>query len=583
MSGEQPAVDIDGGLGNSANDDLAGVDSQPPKKRKWPWILGAVIVAIGAVYGGTAWAFGDKIPADTRVSGVAVGGMTKADAITALETDLAELSTTPREITLIGSDTTAQLDPASIDLTIDYDATLDDLIGFSLNPVRIWDHFAGGTRINATASADETKLANEIAKLSKDFRQEPQDASLKIVDGVAQVSKSSVGLEVDKQDATSAVLDDWFASQEPIAFTAVETEPTITTDVLQTFADDTVTPLISKPVSVNVKNTLVELTPAQVASVVSVSTEKNVPAIVVDNAGLTKAVLDGADGTLSKAKEASIAIVDNAPTITASSNGETIDQKALVADFEALTQSQSRTIEAKIITEKPKFSTEDAKKMGIKEIVSEIRTPLPYEPRRTQNIAQGSKRVSNKLIKPGEQFNLEKLLGDITAANGYVAAGVINNGVHTDGMGGGLSQLATNTFNVGYRAGMTDVAHQPHTEYISRYPMVLESTIWAGTIHMIWENNTPYGVMVQSFISGDELVTRLWSTKYYDVKIWQGEPYNIVKPSSRTVTSPMCVPQSAGADGFTAKAGRKVSLNGKVVEDSSLTWRYSAVDQITCE
>lgn len=578
MSEQRPTDAVEDFLGDAVRD-----SDEPSKKRKWPWILGVTVIAVGVAYGGTAWALGDKIPADTRVSGVAVGGMTKPEAIDALETGLAAQASAPREITLTGSDKSAQIDPASFDLAIDYNETLDPLIGFSLNPVRLWEHVAGGNRINAYAVVDEAKLSNEIAALSEGFLQEAQNASLKIVDGVAHVTDSVAGMEVDQVEAAAAVTDGWFASTNPIAFTAVSTEPQITTAEMQTFADDSVTPLISEPVSVNVKDALVELTSSQVASVVSVSTDDGNPAIVVDAAKLEEVVLQGADGTLPKATNASIAIVNNAPSITASANGETIDQEALVADFAALTGSNSRTIEAKIITEEPDFTTEDAKKMGIKEVVSEIRTPLPYEPRRTQNIVQGSKKVSNKLIKPGEQFNLEKLLGNITTANGYVAAGVINNGLHTDGVGGGLSQLATNTFNVGYRAGMTDVAHQPHTEYINRYPMVLESTIWSGTIHMIWENNTPYGAMVQSYVSDGYLVTKLWSTKHFDVDIWQGEPHSFVEPSHRTVSDPKCEAQPAGASGFTASAGRKVSLNGDVVEDSTLTWRYSPVDEITCE
>ncbi|WP_418606416.1 VanW family protein [Georgenia sp. SUBG003] len=137
---------------------------------------------------------------------------------------------------------------------------------------------------------------------------------------------------------------------------------------------------------------------------------------------------------------------------------------------------------------------------------------MPYDPVRTTNLRVGAQKVTGVLVKPGEEFSLLDVIGPISAANGYVSS-VVEDGFVSTAVGGGLSQLSTNMFNVGFLAGMDDVTHTPHSRWFDRYPAGREATLWEPSTDMVWRNNTDYGVLVQSWVTGDRVHSRLWGTK----------------------------------------------------------------------
>ena len=81
------------------------------------------------------------------------------------------------------------------------------------------------------------------------------------------------------------------------------------------------------------------------------------------------------------------------------------------------------------------------------------------------------------MLKPGEIFSLNGIVGERTAANGFVEGFIIKGGKFKEELGGGVSQSATTTFNAMFFAGLKDIQHQPHTLYIDRYPAGREATV----------------------------------------------------------------------------------------------------------
>ncbi len=129
---------------------------------------------------------------------------------------------------------------------------------------------------------------------------------------------------------------------------------------------------------------------------------------------------------------------------------------------------------------------------------------------------------------------------------------------------------------------MTDITHQPHSKYFDRYPMGVESTLWVPDVDMIWENNSPYAVMIESWVADGYVHSRLWSTKYYDVEVNVAGPYNIHAPEVRVNDAPDCVPSGAGGNGFSVDVSRTVGHEGEVVDTNEYTWTYQPVHAVTC-
>ena len=68
-------------------------------------------------------------------------------------------------------------------------------------------------------------------------------------------------------------------------------------------------------------------------------------------------------------------------------------------------------------------------------------------------------------------------VGERTEANGFTKGYIINDGILVQDLGGGVSQMATTTFNAMFFAGLKDIQHKPHSFYIDRYPVGREATV----------------------------------------------------------------------------------------------------------
>ena len=132
----------------------------------------------------------------------------------------------------------------------------------------------------------------------------------------------------------------------------------------------------------------------------------------------------------------------------------------------------------------PEFTTKDARALKIKEQVSTFTTYYPYADYRNINIGRAAELVNGTVLKPGETFSLNDMVGERTAENGFTEGFIISDGIFKEDLGGGVSQMATTTFNAMFFAGLEDVEHKPHSFYIDRYPVGREATVAWGAVDL---------------------------------------------------------------------------------------------------
>ncbi|MGH3589272.1 MAG: VanW family protein, partial [Pseudonocardia sp.] len=289
------------------------------------------------------------------------------------------------------------------------------------------------------------------------------------------------------------------------------------------------------------------------------------------------------DDLLTEPDDAHFVFKGGKPVVEGGEQGTTLDPDATADAVGKAALGDERTAPVKLVERDPERTAEALEDMGVKEVVSKFSTPLTSEPIRTKNLERGAEILTGTLVAPGETFSLLDTLAPIDESNGFVAAGVVSNGEHVDAVGGGLSQMATTTYNAGYFAGFDDAGHQPHSYWFSRYPAGREATIYVGAIDMKFTNDTPYGAVMQSWVSGGELHVSVWSTEYYDVTTSKGDKQNVVPATAVHKTGSGCLAYPGGNDGFTITNYRKVSHGGKVVKDESKTWTYKPDNPIVCD
>ena len=155
-----------------------------------------------------------------------------------------------------------------------------------------------------------------------------------------------------------------------------------------------------------------------------------------------------------------------------------------------------------------------AESLGITAVVAEFTTNFRAGEDRVINIAKIAELTRGAIIEPGQRFSVNEYVGPRTMHKGFVPAGMILHGVFVDSVGGGVSQYATTLFNAVFFAGLDFVSYQSHTIYLSRYPYGREATISYPAPDLVFENNSPYGVMLWPTTTDTSITVRLYSTPW---------------------------------------------------------------------
>lgn len=588
VQGAVPAEDTAGEVG--FEDETV---EAPRKKRKGLLVgsvVGGLIVLTGAAYvAGYAMA-GDKTPKNASVSGVHIGGLTHDQAVEKLSTELGPSFDTP--ITLTADGKQAQIVPSQAGMTVDFDATVTNAgAGKSWSPTHIWNVLSGGGPLDPVTSTDKALVAQAVSAVAPTFAVDGKDATIAL-DGIKVVTTpGQEQIALDQEAATTLVADAWM-TRNSVTAPLVQQDPAITTDEVTTVKTEYADKVLSGPVTIALGDG--KTFPIDVKSIAAATTFPVKDGGISGATDMDKIWADAEEQFkglgLAKGKDASFTFTNGAPTVVPSTDGVTVDkedfykvvQPALTAD------GADRTVTVKTTKAPAELSTEEAQKLGVKEVTGEFTTTFPHADYRNTNLSRAAASMNGKVVLPGETFSMNDTLGPRTPANGYVDGYVIQGSRLVKETGGGISQSATTVFNAIFFAGLEDVEHHPHTLYFSRYPAGREATLYYGQLDLRFKNNTEYGVVIQAYVNkstpgnNGSITVKIWSTK-----TWQKVESTALTPTNYYDTAPItsseanCEPQSA-SPGFTVNYQRLFYQNGVVVKREPFSWKYAATPQVTC-
>lgn len=152
------------------------------------------------------------------------------------------------------------------------------------------------------------------------------------------------------------------------------------------------------------------------------------------------------------------------------------------------------------------------------ESVSSFTTPHRCCENRVSNIQLMADIVRGYYLLPGEVLSLNNYVGPRTEEKGFLPAGAIRLGRLTPEIGGGVSQFATTIFNAAYFAGLDILDYQAHSLYFTRYPYGREATISIPAPDLVFENTTPYPVLIWTSYTSTSITVSMYSTKNIEVE-----------------------------------------------------------------
>ena len=563
--------------------------SKKPPSRLRKWLIGSgigLVVLLGGAYAAAYLMAGDKVPANTTVEGVAIGGLHPAEAEQRLRTELGARYEAAMTIT-DDKEHTVELTPVDSGLSVDYAGAVKAAGGASLNPVDVFKTLLGGGPTELPKNVDTEKLKETLTSHAPVFTVEGTDATLAFVDGA--ISRTSAVLDVD---ATSTVVADAMKSgTREVAVVTKAQPPAVTSAMVDEAVASFATPALSGPVTVQVRDKSFQVSPEQIAAVTTFVVEdgKLVPHLSPEQ--LLKVTAEARAGLgLVTGKNAGYTLKGETIEVVPAEGGQQVDMKGLAEGVTkaAVQSGEARTTTVEVLEGSAEFSTEQAEALKPTQVIGEFTTEYPHADYRNKNLGRAAELINGKVLLPGETFSLNDTLGPRTPENGFTDGYVINGGLLVKESGGGISQAATTMYNAGFFAGYEDVEHRPHSLYFPRYPAGREATIYYGSFDMKFKNNTDYpayiqGVNIPSTSGGKGSLTfRIWSRPTWD-KVESTEPVksNYYSGGERVVNTPGCEPQES-IQGFTATWKRLFYKNGEVAKTEDYSWTYSAGDKVTC-
>ncbi len=206
-------------------------------------------------------------------------------------------------------------------------------------------------------------------------------------------------------------------------------------------------------------------------------------------------------------------------TFALSQNGKRleVEESAKQISRTVLASVLSRTvldIKLMVTTLEPEVTTESIDNLGITALIGKGESNYAGSPKnRVHNIKLGSAKFNGALIKPGEEFSFNKVLGEVGPTQGYLPELVIKRDKTTPEFGGGICQVSTTMFRAAIFSGLPIIERFPHAFPVAYYsPQGMDATIYPPHPDLRFKNDTPGHILIQRKISGTKITFEFFGT-----------------------------------------------------------------------
>ena len=129
---------------------------------------------------------------------------------------------------------------------------------------------------------------------------------------------------------------------------------------------------------------------------------------------------------------------------------------------------------------------------------------------RLKNVALAASRINGTVLRPGEVFSYNKVVGHRTVEAGFFEAPEIVKGALKPGVGGGVCQVSSTLFNAALLSGLKIVDRSHHAFPVHYLPAGLDATVVDGDIDFRFANNTDTPIYIYGNGRGGVLKFRIY-------------------------------------------------------------------------
>ncbi len=462
----------------------------------WVGALVAVLVAAGAVLVGRVVEFRGEARPGVRVLGVDVGGRDRAR----IEQVVRQWGAAEVTIRAAGH---AYHVPRSWLVALDPSRTATRALAAGSFAALALPSRVDVAPVVARAGG-ATNVLDQIARAGRT----PVSATVVLHGTSATATPARDGLELDRTAllrrlaAGATVLDAPFATvhparRDPAARSAASTAATV----------------LAHPILVDYHGArLGALTTVQLTRALRIVPRDHRFVVKFDGDALARAIRPRLGRWFVHARNAQFAVDGDAVHVVSSKPGRDVDptQVAVAVTSAAHADHVARV---ELGSRAPELTTARADEFGIATKLVSFTTQMgASSSNRIHNVHLMADFIDGTVIRPGETFSYNKVVGPRTADRGFLEGQEIIGSLVLPSIGGGVCQTATTLFNDAFELGLPILERTNHNLYLSHYPLGRDATVSWGGPDLVFRNDLKHGLLIKASYTDQTLTFTFYGT-----------------------------------------------------------------------
>jgi len=477
--------------------------------------LGALsVLVVLAVVAGIAFAGSvSHVAAGITVGGVSVGGLTADEAQTKLGAVAARYASEP--VVFTAAEHRYRIRPAALEVEGNWAAAAEEAVDrgdapFPLRGLeRVWLRLIGA-EVEPTADVFQAALDERLDRIAAQVDRPAVEASL-VLDGLEpEIVPAQAGRELDRESAAGvmvAALAGFDREETPLP--VVVDAPEVTSDTLAPVARQLRT-VLSAPVQLTHQGAVFTIEPTEMVRLLQLPAD-GARSLRIRQEVAARYFENLARGLARPPRNADFAVRENGRVrVVPSRPGRELNVAATSsALLQAASRPTDRTATVVVAEFEPRLTTADARALRVERQLASYATLYAGTADRINNLQLAIEILDGARIAPGATWSFNEFVGPRTTERGFRSAPVIMDGEYAEGIGGGVSQVATTVFNAAWEAGIKIGERHAHALYISRYPDGRDATVNYPDVDLKLVNDTPRWIVIKASYDESGILVRL--------------------------------------------------------------------------
>lgn len=183
---------------------------------------------------------------------------------------------------------------------------------------------------------------------------------------------------------------------------------------------------------------------------------------------------------------------------------------------------------------------------------------------RTFNLRVATDKIDGLILKPGEVFDFNEIVGERSETNGFRVAPVIAAGELVDGIGGGTCQVSGTLHAAVFFAGLEILERRPHSRPSSYIKLGLDAAVSYPNLNFRFRNSLDQPLAVSMRVEGGRVYAEIFAAKQtrevtFKREITELIPFEVQESEDPSLPAGVRVLRQRGTPGFRVLRVREIS------------------------